>query len=326
MKKRIFIAWCVLLAASAWAEISGSFIQLHRGKTERTVEEWRADFKGIKALGGTMLIVQWVAEEPVLFFEPDNRNSLPEMDEAYPVLERIFEAAESEGMELILGLQHHPEYWDQIKGREKVIRDFFRIRMARNHRLQQALLHAFGDRSTWTGYYIPDEIDDFTWRGPSMAALMRDYLQQMTAILRENDPGRSVSVSAFFRGRTAPDYVVENFAAILADTGIDYLMLQDGVGVGEPPLAYVHLFYQAFADHWGSDQQAEHLPLPALWGVIETFEQVSGPDQPFVAVGASADRIQEQISVAQPFFDRLILFTFDDYIDLANSAQQRLLP
>ncbi len=325
--KRILIGLAILiLATSAQADIAGSFIQLHRDKAERSVQDWREDFRQIKALGGEILIVQWTAEEPMLYFEPNDarsRDRLKGMTEVYPVLERIFEAAEAEGMSLILGLQHHPEYWDQIKGREKVIRDFFRIRMARNERLQRALLDAFGERAVWTGYYIPDEVDDYTWRTPEMTALVRDYLERMTAILRANDPERAVSVSAFFRGRTTPDYVVQNFVDIMAGTGVDYLLLQDGVGVGDPPLPYVHLYYEAFSRLWNADRAGDQGSLPELWGVIETFKQVSGPDAPFEAVPAPADRLRGQVQAARPYFDRLILFTFGDYLhpDLGEAAR-----
>lgn len=314
MKRTLPILLVMLIATAGYAEIAGSFIQLNREKAERTVEEWREDFRGIKSLGGNLLVLQWVAEEPVLYFESADQDQLRGMTEMYPSLERIFTAAEKEGMEVLLGLQHHPEFWKQIKGREKVIQDFFRIRMARNEQLQRALLEAFGDRSIWTGYYIPDEIDDLTWRAPNMAALMGDYLHAMAEILRANDPDRAISISAFFRGRTAPEFVVENFRDMLFDTGIDYLLLQDGVGVGDPPLPYVHLYYEAFANHWRDDGSEGQGRLPDLWAVIETFTQVSEADEPFKPKTAAVERVIEQVEIAQTYFDRLILFTYDDYI------------
>jgi hypothetical protein len=266
-----------LLASAAHATsavVDGSFIQLHRGKTDRPTDAWRADFRHLKSLGGQMIIVQWTAEEPVLYFAPglhpatragQSSSDMPVrrqgpsgrrlhgMTEIYPVLERIFDAAEAEGLSVVLGLQHHPDYWEQIKGREKVIRDFLRVRTARNAHLQHALLDAFGTRKAWTGYYIPDEIDDLTWRTPEMRALIRTYLRQMASVLKENDPGRFVSVSTFFRGRTGPDLVVENLVDIMAGTGIDVLLVQDGVGVGDPPLAYIPLYYDAFTRLWTQD-------------------------------------------------------------------------
>ena len=343
--KTKFLAVLMISATTAYADIAGSFIQLHRGKADRTVNEWREDFQQIKVLGGDTVIVQWTAEQPVLYFDPsrggrmsspgvagdepiplsrDTADHLRGMEEVYPVVERIFVAAEKEGMTLMLGLQHHPEYWDQIKGREKVVRDFFRVRMARNESLQRTLLEAFGDRAVWTGYYIPDEVDDSTWRARDMSKLVRTYVHTMASILRDNDPERSIAISAFFRGRTDPDRVAENFMDIMAGSEIDYLLLQDGVGVGDPPLPYVHLYYEAFNRKWTPEGAGERGALPELWCVVETFEQTSGPDEPFVAVPAPAERLRGQVHVAQSYFPRLILFTYGNYLrpDLGPEARE----
>lgn len=333
-----------LLATSVRADIAGSFVQLHRGQADRTVNEWREDFQQIKGLGGDTVIVQWTAEEPVLYFDPTGQGStgaamdepvpfsrdtddrLRGMAESYPVVERILDAAEAEGLSVILGLQHHPEYWDQIKSREKVIVDFFRVRMARNEQLQLALLEAFGDRAVWTGYYIPDELDDYTWRSSTMSVRARTYVHSMASILKENDPDRSIAMSAFFRGRTDPEHVAANFMDIVAGSGIDYFLLQDGVGVGDPPLRYVHLYYEAFSRLWRSDIAKERDALPELWCVVETFNQTSGPDEPFAAVPAPAERLRGQVQIAQSYFPRLILFTYGNYLrpDLGPEARAAL--
>ncbi len=304
----------LLAAASANATIDGSFIQLHRGKVERTVEDWRADLHTLRNLQADTVIIQWSAEEPVIYFEAQEAPS-SRFTETYPAIERILEAAEAEGMSVLIGLQHHPEYWDQIKGREKVIRDFFRLRMARNERLQRALLQTFGNRRAWTGYYIPDEVDDLTWRDPAMQAIIHDYLKRMAAILRRNDAGRTIAVSSFFRGRTSPERMTENLMAMLGDTGIDILLVQDGVGTGDPPLQYVPLYYNVLSNAWKTkvNDEERHTQLPALWCVIETFRQTSGLNDPFTAEPASPERVQEQIDAARPHFEKLVTFTFDDY-------------
>ena len=311
--------------------IDGTFIQLHRGVAERSAREWQADFKRAKELGGTVLIVQWTAEEPILYFQPAGE-APPRMTETYPTLERIFDAAEAEGMELIIGLQHSPEYWEQIKSRDKVVRDFFRLRMARNERVQKALLATFGDRAAWTGYYIPDEIDDLSWRAAERLAHLRMYLQGMTGILRRNDPARFVTASSFFRGRTAPDLMAANLMDIVEGSGLDVLLVQDGIGVGDPPIRYVPLYFDILARIWnnaaeeGAGKDASDVkrgPLPSLWCVIETFRQTSDPNEPFAAVPAPAARLAEQIRAARPHFERLILFTYSDYLnpDLGDEAK-----
>ncbi len=325
------LASLLLLQSSAAGAVDGTFIQLHRGVAERSTQDWQADFKKVKELGGSLLLVQWTAEEPVLYFNPPGED-LPRMTETYPTLERIFEAAEAEKMTLFLGLQHHPEFWKQIQSRDKVVRDFFRLRMARNERVQKALLAAFGERKAWTGYYIPDEIDDLSWRAADRLPHLRMYLKGMAGTLRKNDPGRAVAASSFFRGRTAPDLMAANLMDIVEDTGLDILLVQDGVGVGDPPLRYVPLYFDMLSRMWNTNAKraseegsAETVrgALPTLWGVIEAFRQTSGPAEPFTAVPAPADRLQQQIHAARPHFERLILFTYFDYLSptLGDEAQ-----
>ncbi len=308
---RLLAVWSLL--STAHAAVNGTFIQLNRGKAERTVQEWRTDFRHLKQLGGTTVIVQWTAEEPVLYLGSAT-NGWEDMREAYPVVERILDAAEKEGLSVILGLQHHPEYWAQVKGREKVIRDFFRLRLARNARLQGALLAAFGSRPGWTGYYLPDEIDDLTWRTPAMRQHLHTYLKDMTAILKKNDPGRTVSVSAFFRCRTEPGLLAGNFRAITVGTSLDHLLLQDGTGVGDPPIEHLGFYYESFGRTWAAADKTPGSDLPALWCVIETFRQTSKPDEPFAATTAPANRLTKQVEMARPFFPHLILFTLEEYV------------
>jgi hypothetical protein len=84
MKTNIISIAVLFLTTLSYAEIAGSFIQLNRDKAARTVEDWRGDFRQIKSMGGDTLIVQWSAEEPVLYFEADG---LRGFTETYPVLE-----------------------------------------------------------------------------------------------------------------------------------------------------------------------------------------------------------------------------------------------
>jgi len=292
--------------------IAGSFIQLNRLQAEKSTEEWQREFRKIQELGGRTLIVQWAAEDRMLYFRPAGESPFA-ATEIHPVIETILSVAEAENMEVFLGLLHQQEYWEQITGRDEVIKEFFLIRMARNARLHAALLETFGDRQGWVGTYIPDEIDDRTWRTPDRQHRMQAYLEGMTAILRRNDPERAIAVSAFFRGRTSPEVVARNFRDLTAGADLDYVLIQDGIGTGDPPLRYAPIYYAILTAAWrAADADAG---LPELWAVIEAFEQTSAGDEPFAAKPAPPERLIGQLRAARDFFPRLILFTFSDYMD-----------
>jgi hypothetical protein len=230
--------------------------------------------------------------------------------ETYETLERLFEAVRDSGLTLHLGLMNDPGYWTAITARDRVLRDYFLLRVARNERLQKQLLERFGNRPEWAGYYIAEEIDDLTWRDPRRAVFVRDYLSLMTARLKSNDPARPVAVSAFFRGRTAPDIFARTLLDLTTNGAhrVDAVLVQDGAGADDPPLAYIPLYFQALREAWTAD-------APKLWGVIELFTQTSPEGQPFAAVAATPERVVKQIAAAAPHVERLVVFTLKDYAD-----------
>lgn len=387
-------AWALLTASlPAAPALDATFIQLSREAATRTAEDWQSDLERMQQAGFNTVIVQWCAEPPIVYFNWEQLDEVPYLDEAYPVLEQILAAAQTTGMSVYLGLQNNPYYWTQINGRDKVLRDFFLIRVARNERLQLALLAAFGEHPAWQGWYLPDEMDDLTWREEPKRSMVKHYLRLMTTRLRVHDPDRPIAASAFIRGRTAPDLAAGNLLDIVSGSGLDILMLQDGIGVGDPPMSYATLYYEVLQKAWDRQRQAaagepapEDIPPvepgdpmidtpveeattddllpavaeepvtetavdeeaaaedlmpveddeeveeagpppapPALWVVLEAFQQLSGPDQPFAAHPAPPARLQEQIELARPYFERMVLFTFLDYVDPTRGEEAKAL-
>ncbi len=315
MRNRIlgtaFVA-AALFASCAWAlagGVTGTFVQLNRASANLSVEQWAAALDRMSSAGIRTIIVQWSAEGSISYFRTD----LP-FTEQYPALEHLFAAAKGKDFQIVLGLQNDPGYWKQIGARDRVLRDYFMTRVGQNIAVQKALLKKFGSDPDFTGYYIPDELDDLNWRAPDRRAIARQYLSTLASELRAADADRPTAISAFFRGRTAPDLFAANLAGLF-DTPhhLDIVMVQDGVGVGDPPQEYVSIYFKELRQSWPKS-------APALWGVIEAFEQTSKSDEPFAARPAPAGRLRDQIKTAEPFFDRLILFTFLDYADSSSGA------
>ena len=305
-----------LAAATATAgvppQLTASFVQLTRAVATNSVAEWQADFQRLKEAGIDTVIVQWAAELPVAYFRADT-NDLPACNETYPTLETFFEAVKGSGLAVHLGLTSDPAYWKAITARDRLLRDYFLLRVARNEKLQKQLLERFGDRPEWVGYYIPDEIDDVTWRTSARGAYLRDYLALLTQRLRTNDAARTVAVSAFFRGRTAPDIFARAMLNLTTNTAsrVDALLVQDGAGVGDPPVPYMPAYFKALSELWPAD-------APRLWGVVELFAQTSKGAEPFAAAPADPARVAGQIAAVASYVERLVAFTFKDYADPAR--------
>jgi hypothetical protein len=312
----------------------GTFIQLTRNDASKTEDDWRKDLGQVKEAGINTLIIQWSAQAPVLYTTaPTNR--LPRFTEQYPVLDRIFAAAGHLHLDVVLGLENDPEYWARIKARDRVLRDYFLVRVARNEELQKTLLEKFGDEPNWKGTYIPDEVDDLTWRAPDKMPFMKDYLSLMSRRLRVNDPDRRIGVSTFFRARTAPDIYARMLTELIRGASLDTVLVQDGIGIGDPPQKYISIYFRELRKAWDqaasrgepaapasdtgkpdpSAQATRPVTLPALWAVIELFEQTSPPNEPFSAQSADPERVNMQVQDARPYFDHLVYFTFLDYAD-----------
>jgi hypothetical protein len=156
---------------------------------------------------------------------------------------------------------------------------------------------------------------------------MRDYLSLMTARLKVNDSARPVAVSAFFRGRTAPDIFAHTLLDLTTNSAhrVDAVLVQDGAGTDDPPITYIPLYYKALRDAWVAE-------APQLWGVVELFTQTSSAGQPFAAVSADPARVAKQVEAAAPQVERLIVFTLKDYAtpsggpDAARLHQALCLP
>ncbi len=306
----------LLLARPGWAAdgrgVSSAFIQPSRADAGRTAEQWREMLGRMRAAGIDTLILQWTAEAPVLYFKDKDLDFAEQFD----TLERLLEAARGGGFSIFLGLQHDPAFWNEITARDKALRDYFLVRRAQHERLQAALLKAFGQREDWAGYYLPDEIDDLSWRDPDRRRRLKDYLGATVRSLREHDARRAVAISAFFRARTAPGIVAENLANAVSGAGFDYLLLQDGAGLDDPPEDVLPLYYTALLK--------ERAHLPELWVVLEAFRQTSGPGKPFAARPAPAEGFARQLKSAAGF-KRQVVFTFPDYADPERGPEAKAL-
>ncbi len=300
----IVMATIISVSSCMAAAPMSTFIQLNRDIAEKTTGDWIKDMKQMHAIGIDSVIVQWCAEPGVLYFESDDL----EYDEQYPALERIIKAATDQKMKVCIGLYQDPDYWTQITARDRVLRDYFLVRIVKNEAVQKALIKEFGNEDVWTGYYIPDEIDDLTWRQPGKSKRIKQYLELLCKRLRLNDSSREINISAFFRGRTAPDIFMNNMESIVTSNTVDNLLLQDGAGNLDPSLQYTHIYYRVFKEKWPEN-------YAKLGCVIELFQQESKDDEPFRAVPASPDRVEKQFENATNYFDNIVLFTFSDYAD-----------
>ena len=276
----------------------GIFLQPGDSWLAKEEEYWLRLFQKLRDLHIDTLFLQWSAENGRVYADLELENHEPR-----PLLEKIFRAARESGIKVFLGLYHETTYWRQIPGPPDVVENFFYLRAAANERLLARWHEKFGQETALAGYYIPDEIDDLNWRTPDRIGFYNLYLKLMVERIRKYDPERPVAVSGFFRSRTAPRIFAENLFAILKDTGINLLLIQDGAGEDNPSEAYRALYFEKIKEH-----KPEGIELA---GILEIFSRTSRENEPFSAIPAPRERILRQLTEARKYFDSLGVFSLE---------------
>jgi hypothetical protein len=278
--------------------VKGIFLQPGPDNLARDEAYWLRLFQKLQQENMETIFLQWSGEKGRVFADLELENH-----EKQPFLEKIFQAAREAGIKVFLGLYQETAYWQQIPAPLDVLENFFYLRVAANERLLEQVHKKFGQEAALAGYYIPDEIDDLNWRTPDRIGLYNGYLKLLVERIRQYDPQRPVAVSTFFRSRTSPRIYAENVFAILKDTGINWLLVQDGAGENNPAEPYRAMYFEKLREN--KPQGIE------LVGILELFSRTSRESEPFAAVSAPRERIGRQLAEARRYFDHLVAFSLE---------------
>ncbi len=211
------------------ARFSSVFIQLNDPYYNDT--DWDKEFKDSKAIGIDTWIIQyaeqWVEASscPEISFYKDSH--LPWVKKECDYIDKMFDAAQRQGMKLILGL-YPGEY-----SSNKADPDRYTLNLERNKMLFDEINSKFGKNPCLAGWYITEEFHDGSW--PSGAwlfepalSMLGNYLQSLATYIKSKSPDQSVQIApALWRGMPA-DLCGQWFERLFKQTpAIDFLYLQD---------------------------------------------------------------------------------------------------
>lgn len=293
------------------AKGSATFVQLLRKDANKTVSQWSADMKKMQAVGIDTVIIQWCAFGDISFIKSDDlryRNQ-------YDVIPKIVEAASLQGMDIYLGLTADDLYWNNVTLKAVNLEDYFLMRVSLNYEMAEVVGTRFESYSNFKGFYISEEIDDKTWRGKKREEIVSYYLDYLSCKLKGVFPEKEILCSVFFRLRTEPADFAKNIYNIFAPSAVDRILLQDGVGVDIKNLKFVALYFDEFVKLFDKKR---------VWGVLELFTQTK-KDSEFAAVSAAPERVEKQFSNLQNSCDKIVFFSFIDYVHPQQNAKAKLL-
>lgn len=298
--------------------LSGTFLQPTRDVRAR-MGEWNALFADIARLGMTDIYLQWSAADGVY---EDGEVTWPE--DPTPFVREALDRADASGLRVWVGLSYAGTWWDRID-RDRPLESvevYLRRRLFLNTDVARRVADVVRDHSAFAGWYIPEEIDDKNWIEPERRAAIARYVHDLSARLRAFAPGRPVAISGFATGFAAPATLGEQWSALVADEGVDLVLLQDGIGAGHLEESELAIIVPGVRK--GVDEAGGKLGI-----VVELFESTS-PDAKspgaFAAEPASLDRIRRQVDVAERLgTEPRVAFSVSDYMSPFAGARSGAL-
>ncbi len=288
---------------SAARPFVGTVLQLSSVAHQRTDEDWARLFTVFARLGIEQLVVQWSAYDGQTFLAEGENTG------AVSPLRAIFDHADAAQMQVLVGLYHDPRFEPAIRRDESLVAVYLRRLRLEDEALSEQVAHRFGERGSFAGWYLSQEIDDVHWLTPTRRQLLVRHLAELGAMLDARTPNKEVAISGFSNAFADPEGLEALWRDILAATTIDRVLFQDGIGAQKQRLEDVGLFFSAV-------RRAARANGRIMQPIVELFEMVgTEADEPFRATPASVDRVRRQLAVARDYADAGVLaFSVADYM------------
>jgi hypothetical protein len=285
--------------------LTGTVLQLLRENADWPPDRWSELFGYFQALGLHEVIVQWSVVDNLAFYES------AKFSPVHTALEAVLREADRRGMLVQVGLVHDSDYWSRIAQDPAAVAAYFDQLRFRSLTAAQELANLVSHYKCVTGWYIPEEIDDVTWRDDGPRQVLFQHLSVLSESLQKLTPNLTISISAFAQGRTSPAGFEEFWSAFFSRTKINSVYFQDGVGVNKFEISEVPLYMSAL-------QAAAMKNKRHVSAIVELLQQTSGPpidQRPFQAIPAPLERILRQVESLSPFIsDELIGFSVPEYM------------
>lgn len=207
---------------------SSVFIQLNKDAYEN--EDWDQQFQDSRAVGINTWIIQYSEQftgsddaTNVSFYKNTN---LPWVQVKCDIIDKMFEAAERNGMKIILGLYPGDYSKTNLRDPKK-----YNINTTRNKRLFDEVYEQFGNHPCLVGWYITEEFHDGSypvgWQQEPELAMLAKYLEGVASYIKSKSDKPVAIAPALWRGMPA-DLCGKWFESLFKRTpSIDNLYLQD---------------------------------------------------------------------------------------------------
>ncbi len=294
----------------AVAAADSTFLQLWNRDAGRPATDWYRRLSDLAELGVREIILQWTRYGLTDFYHGGK-----------DLLAPVLEAARRHNLKVVVGLQYDPEYWSMLDRPPEALARYL-ARRGRRVALQTGELARRIQRlrgaDVVSGWYIADELDDETALDPVRYRALAGYLRRIVQAVRHSGLDRPVRVSGFSNGRTAPARSAALWRQLLAESGVDVFLFQDGIGAGKLTLTTLPAYLSAL--------DAEFPRHGLQFRVVtELFRQKKGEAGRFEARPAPYNRILRQLDLATRHGTAPpVTFSLPDYLLGDDAAHEAL--
>ena len=290
--------------------ISGTFIQYQTWMMQINEDKWRAELDAMRAAGIGTVVIQWLKSDQVRFFPINAPGNDP--------TEAILKYADQHGMQIYLGLHLEKDWW--VKWNDE---DFLKSAAKKNLKFAEQVSQRYSKHKSFSGWYIPFEMSDIDFDRNEVSSL-NSFLKTVSYGLKKTTQKKlPVSVSVFFQGQIPAAVVAKNYTQILNQSGIDILMVQDGVGTNNWTVS----LKEKVAPYLRAYRTAAQANKIRVWSVVESFSTLK--DAAGANLGrAPADilRMKEQMQFHESQrLEKTLTFDFFHYMSPARGEAQSKL-
>lgn len=287
-----FAAQFVPDSATEATYISGSFIYAQppdyygRPMLEASIEDWQKIFRRFRKMNIDTVIFQaalWKELNSCFYLS----NACKDM-QCFPVLEKMFAAAETENMQVYLGGYGSVAGW-----KENMSQAELQVEL----QCHKKCFEEISRLGRFAGMYFPAETAFGGVRQLAKEKRMNTLYRAFGDMVKEFDSDLKIITSPATRALPGTSEVFCDFwNNILADSAVDILMPQDSIGNGGNNLALMESQWQ----DWKSVADTQGI---TLWSHTEIFER-KGYTVENNLYPAAPDRVQIQLAISGKYVEK----------------------
>jgi len=291
--------------------LDGTFIQYQPWMMDMDAAAWTRELDAMREAKLRVIVLQYHRNGDQRYFFDESAGS--------DGTDIILDYADKHHMDVFMGLYTDQAWWKQC-----LQKAYLDATSATSMKLAERLWRRYGHHRSFVGWYLPSETWDRSYSDDQVVRF-RDFFRRLSDHCRAQSPAapKPVAISPFFEARIPPEQVEKTYTDLLTESGIDIVMLQDGIGArqwGDEVASKIVPYFRAFRNACLSAGVE-------LWSNLECFQilgdQSNSPPGKFIP--AHVERIARQMVAAAPFVQRFVTFDFFHYMSPYRNEQARQL-